>query len=68
MKKKTNGGILKIYKVPCLKQGACDDIKKWDELVEVEEIGYRDGIMHVRCMKCGYEQHGEGITPAQEEN
>jgi hypothetical protein len=23
--------------------------------------------MHVRCMKCGYEQHSEGIIPTQEE-
>lgn len=67
MNMNTNGGMLKKYKVPCLKEGACDEVKDWNELVEVEEIGYRNGIMHVRCTKCGYERHGEGITPTQEE-
>jgi len=45
----TNGEWLKTYKMPCLK-GLCDGI------VEVEKIGYRNGIMYVRCKKCGYIQ------------
>jgi hypothetical protein len=51
-----NGGWLKTYKVPCLK-GICD------EICEVEELGYVNGVMHVRCLECGFEQHGEDLTP-----
>ena len=58
-----NGGILRRYKVPCLKDGACDEVASCDELVEVEEIGYRNDVMYIRCLKCGYEQHAEGIIP-----
>lgn len=52
MKNQTNGGILKTYKMPCLK-GTCN------EIVEVEEIGYIDSTRHLRCLKCGYVQQVE---------
>lgn len=68
MNNNTNGGKLKIFKAPCLKDGACDEVKNWNELVDIEEIGYRNGIMHVRCLKCGYERHGEGIIYTETEN
>ena len=48
MENEPNGGILKTYKTHCLR-GLCN------EIVEVEEIGYLNEIMHVRCIKCGYE-------------
>lgn len=53
MKKQTNGGVLKTYKMPCLK-GICND------LVEVEEIGYIDDSIHLRCINCGYVQQVDG--------
>ena len=48
MENKPNGGKLKTYKTQCIR-GLCD------EIVEVEEIGYLNEVMHVRCIKCGYE-------------
>lgn len=54
MKKSTNGEILKTYKMPCLK-GICD------EIVDVEEIGYINNAMHLRCIKCGYVQQIDGV-------
>lgn len=58
MKKCANGEILKTYKMPCLK-GTCD------EIVDVEEIGYIDDTIHLRCLKCGYVQQMEGVMSAQ---
>ena len=49
MKQEPNGKMLKTYRMPCLK-GTCD------EIVDVEEIGYLNGVMHLRCSKCGYIQ------------
>ncbi len=43
-----NGGTLKTYTIPCLK-GTCGD-----KIIEAEEIGYLNGVMHVRCKECGY--------------
>ncbi len=37
----------KAYPMPCKKCGA---------LVEMEKIGYRNRMMHVRCPECGYEE------------
>ena len=54
MKIEPNGGKIRTYKVPCLK-GICD------EMCEVEEIGYVNGILHLRCIECGFEHHGEGV-------
>jgi hypothetical protein len=48
MENEPNGGKLKTYKTQCIR-GLCD------EIVEVEEIGYLNKVMHVRCIKCGYE-------------
>ena len=58
MKKYTDGKILKTYKMPCLK-GICN------EIVDVEEIGYIDNTMHLRCIKCGYVQQIEGVMSTQ---
>ena len=55
MKIETNGGRLKTFKLHCPK-GICD------EIVEVEEIGYLNGTMHVRCMKCGFVLQNEGLA------
>lgn len=49
MEMEHNGSTLKTYKIPCLK-GTCGDNK----IIEAEEIGYLNGIMHVRCKECGY--------------
>ena len=50
----TNGGHLRTFKSRCLK-GICG------EIIDVEEIGYINGIMHVRCLKCGYVLHNEEL-------
>ena len=55
MNSETNGGNLKTFKSPC-PQGTCN------EIVEIEEIGYLNGTMHVRCMKCGFVIQSDGLT------
>ena len=37
----------KAYPMPC---------KKCRTLAESEQIGYRNGVTHIRCSHCGYEQ------------
>lgn len=54
MMRETNGGNLKSYKARCLK-GICN------ETVDVEEIGYLNGTMHVRRVKCGYIKQSENL-------
>lgn len=55
MKIETNGGRLKTFKSHC-PQGICD------EIVEIEEIGYLNGTMHVRCTKCGLVLQNDGLA------
>ena len=55
MENEPNGGILKTYKTKCI-SGQCD------EIVEVEEIGYLNEVMHVRCIKCGYETQLDNLN------
>ena len=45
----TNGEILRTYEMPCSKCSC-------EKAVELEEIGYINGAMHVRCKRCGYIQ------------
>ncbi len=54
MNAETNGGRLKTFKSQC-PQGICN------EIVEIEEIGYLNGTMHVRCMKCGFVIQNDGL-------